>query len=118
MGNDIGKMDRRDYENYTALYRAMMEYLHAPDLLIYLKADVDTLKKQIARRGRPFEMAISTEYLEQLNRLYDDWIARYAGGPLIVIESDVMDFVHDAGAQEQLCARIKALADSQIDLGL
>ena len=88
-------MDDRDYTNYTALYHVMMEYLRAPDLMIYLRASVDTLKKQISKRGRSYEQSIKREYLEQLNRHYESWINNYKLGPLLVIESDDLDFVHD-----------------------
>ena len=91
---EIRKMDSRDYENYVSLFHVMMEYLKPPDLMIYLKASVDTLMKQIARRGRSFEQSIQRSYLEQLNRHYEDWIARYLIGPLLVVPSDNLDFVH------------------------
>jgi len=90
---EIGNMEKRDYENYVALYEVMTEYLRPPDLLIYLRAGVDTLVRQIALRGRDFEQSIRREYLEQLNRHYESWIARYTKGPLLVIESDGVDFV-------------------------
>ncbi len=91
---EIGNMEERDYKNYVALYNVMTEYLRPPDLLIYLRAHVDTLLKQIALRGRDFEQSIKREYLEQLNRHYEGWIARYAIGPLLVVESDSLDFVN------------------------
>ena len=91
---EIGKMDRRDYENYVSLYGVMTEYLRAPDLLIYLRANVDTLAHQIALRGRDFEKSISREYLQQLNAHYENWITRYRRGPLLVVESDHLDFVN------------------------
>ncbi len=91
---DIGKMDQRDYENYVSLFHVMMEYLKPPDLMIYLKASVDTLVRQISRRGRSFEQGIQKSYLEQLNRLYTDWIDHYSLGPLLVIPSDNLDFVN------------------------
>ena len=50
--HEIGNMDNRDYDNYVALYHVMTEYLRPPDLMIYLRASVDTLKKQILKRGR------------------------------------------------------------------
>ena len=50
----IGKMDDRDYTNYVELYRVMMQYLRPPDLLIFLDARIETLVKQIARRGREY----------------------------------------------------------------
>jgi hypothetical protein len=92
--HQIGRMDPRDYRNYVALYEVMTEYLHSPDLLIYLRARVDTLLKQIALRGRDFEQSISREYLEQLNRHYESWIRRYRRGPLLVVPSDKLDFVN------------------------
>lgn len=91
---EIGKMERRDYENYVALYEVMTEYLRPPDLLIYLRANTDTLVRQIARRGRDFEQSIKREYLAQLNAHYESWIARYALGPVLVVESDTLDFVN------------------------
>jgi deoxyadenosine/deoxycytidine kinase len=91
---EIGNMEKRDFENYVALYEVMTEYLHSPDLLIYLRANVDTLMRQIARRGRDFEQGIPREYLEQLNRHYESWIQRYHRGPLLIVESDALDFVN------------------------
>jgi deoxyadenosine/deoxycytidine kinase len=91
---EIGKMEQRDYDNYTSLFHVMMEYLKPPDLMIYLQASVETLAKQIARRGRSFEQSIQRSYLEQLNRLYEEWIAGYRAGPLLVIPSDDLDFVN------------------------
>jgi deoxyadenosine/deoxycytidine kinase len=93
--HEIDNMDNRDYNNYVALYHVMMEYLQPPDLMIYLRASVDTLKAQIARRGRSYEQSISREYLEQLNRHYESWISHYKLGSLLVIESDNLDFVHN-----------------------
>ena len=92
---EIGKMEERDYNNYVALYNVMTEYLRSPDLLIYLRANVDTLLHQISSRGRDFERSIQREYLEQLNRHYESWIGRYNRGKLLVVESDSLDFVNN-----------------------
>jgi deoxyadenosine/deoxycytidine kinase len=91
---EIGNMEERDYRNYVALYEVMTEYLHPPDLLVYLRANVDTLLHQISHRGRDFEKSIKREYLEQLNRHYESWIARYTKGKLLIVESDGLDFVN------------------------
>jgi len=91
---EIGNMEERDYRNYVALYEVMTGYLRAPDLLIYLRASVDTLMRQISLRGRDFEQSIRREYLEQLNRHYEAWIQRYALGKVLVVESDTLDFVN------------------------
>ncbi|MDX9758938.1 MAG: deoxynucleoside kinase [Bacteroidota bacterium] len=102
----IGRMDDRDYENYRALYEAMTAYLQPPQLLIYLRAGIPTLQRQIRLRGRDFEQNIEVSYLEQLNALYEEWIGRYSLGPLLVIDSDETDFVHDMQKQEDVLYRI------------
>lgn len=102
----IGRMDDRDYANYRALYGAMTSYLRPPDLMIYLRAGIPTLQRQIRLRGRDFEQGIEAAYLEQLNVLYEDWIRRYSLGPLLVIDSDKTDFVHDTQKQEELLYQI------------
>ncbi|HEV8539197.1 MAG TPA: deoxynucleoside kinase [Bacteroidota bacterium] len=93
----IGKMDKRDYTNYVELYKVMTQYLKPPDLLIFLDARIETLLKQISRRGRDYEQSIPREYLEQLSAHYKDWISNYRQGPLLVVPSDEVDFVHERG---------------------
>lgn len=109
---EIGKMERRDYENYVSLFHVMMEYLKPPDLMIYLRSSVTTLVKQIARRGRSFEQGIQQSYLEQLNRLYEDWITHYDRGPLLVVESDEMDFVHNPDDLKRMVGLIQDTLES------
>ena len=104
---EIGNMEERDYRNYVALYQVMTEYLRPPDLLIYLRANVDTLVKQISLRGRDFEQSIRREYLEQLNVHYEAWIKRYAQGPVLVVESDSLDFVNKAADLQAVVRMVK-----------
>lgn len=106
----IGMMDDRDYRNYRALYEVMTSYLKPPDLIVYLRCTVDTLIEQIRLRGRDFEQNISREYLQQLNVLYEQWIQSYSLGPLLVIDTDELDFVHDRQKQEELLYRIDKAA--------
>ncbi|MGB9773495.1 MAG: deoxynucleoside kinase [Bacteroidota bacterium] len=105
---EIGMMDERDYRNYVELFNIMTEYLKPPTLLIYLRASVDTLLEQIARRGRSFEQGIRREYLEQLNRHYESWIQRYSLGPILVIESDSIDFVNHKADFEHVVEVVKS----------
>jgi hypothetical protein len=104
---DIGKMTERDYTNYVSLFHVMMEYLKPPDLMIYLRANVDTLMKQISKRGRDFEQGIQRSYLETLNTLYEDWINRYKLGPLLIIESDNLDFVNNKRDLDYILTNVK-----------
>lgn len=91
---EMGRMTERDYTTYVSLFHVMMTYLKPPDLMIYLRASVDTLERQIGKRGRDFEKGIERAYLERLNGHYEDWIRRYTIGPLLIIPSDDLDFVH------------------------
>lgn len=91
---EMGRMTERDYTTYVSLFHVMMTYLKPPDLMIYLRASVDTLERQIGKRGREFEKGIERAYLERLNGHYEDWIRRYTIGPLLIIPSDDLDFVH------------------------
>jgi hypothetical protein len=104
---EIGKMDERDYQNYVALYAVMTEYLRPPDVLIYLRANIDTLLRQISLRGRDFEKAIQREYLEQLNRHYESWIGRYSRGKLLIVESDSLDFVNNKQDLETIVRMVR-----------
>ncbi|MDZ7720892.1 MAG: deoxynucleoside kinase [Balneolaceae bacterium] len=92
--HEMGLMSDRDFKNYCALFDEMEHYLQAPDLLIYLRAEVPTLVRQIQQRGRDYENTIRIEYLERLNRLYEDWIDRYDQEKLI-IDTDNLDFVNN-----------------------
>jgi deoxyadenosine/deoxycytidine kinase len=92
--HEMNLMSDRDFENYEALFNEMSFYLRPPDLLIYLRAQVPTLVKQIQLRGRDYENTIRIEYLERLNNLYEDWISRYPHEKLI-IDTDDLDFVNN-----------------------
>lgn len=105
---EIGKMDERDYRNYVELYRVMTEYLTPPGLLVFLDARIDTLQKQIAKRGRGYEQGIPREYLEQLDRHYKTWISNYTIGPLLIVPSDEVDFVHEKGDFNRVLMLIQA----------
>lgn len=92
--HQMGLMSDRDYKNYSSLFEVMSSYLQAPDLLIYLRAEVPTLVRQIQKRGREYESSIRIEYLERLNTLYEEWIESYDKEKLI-IDTDDLDFVNN-----------------------
>ena len=92
--HEMNLMSDRDFNNYEALFHEMSHYLRPPDLLIYLRAQVPTLVRQIQQRGRDYENTIRIDYLERLNRLYEDWIDRYPNEKLI-IDTDDLDFVNN-----------------------
>ena len=88
-----GHINDRDYNAYNELYLVLTEFLPPPDLVIYLRASVDTINNRIKLRGRDFEQKISTSYLERLDKLYEDWIARFNLCPVLTVPADNLNFV-------------------------
>ena len=93
--HDMGLLMTRDYENYLTVFNLMNSFVQAPDLLIYLRASIPTLVRQIQLRGREYESSISIEYLSRLNEKYEEWIKSYKEGNLLIIDVDNLDFVNN-----------------------
>ena len=106
--NEMNLLSDRDYSNYTSLFNLMKSFVSAPDLLIYLKADISTLTKQIAKRGREYEAGISIDYLMRLNKKYEAWIDSYKEGKLLVIDVNNLDFVEKKEDFGYILERIEA----------
>ncbi len=90
-------LTERDYQNYQSLFSSMIAHVKAPDLLIYLKADIPKLVGQIEKRGRSYETAMRIDYLKNLNTHYEEWIAGYKEGKLLIIDVNNLDFVENPG---------------------
>jgi len=91
----MGLMTSRDFENYANLFELMASFVKPPDLLIYLRASVPTLVKQIQARGRAYESSIRIDYLTRLNERYEAWISGYTQGKLLIIDTDDLDFTEN-----------------------
>lgn len=85
-------MSKRDFENYFSLFQLMNSLVEPPDLMIYLKASVPTLVRQIQKRGRDYENTISIDYLANLNERYNSWVESYNYGKILIIDVDKLDF--------------------------
>jgi deoxyadenosine/deoxycytidine kinase len=92
---DMGNMDDRDFETYMELFEQMMQIVRLPELMIYLRASVPHLVGNIQKRGRDYEQSMQLEYLENLNRRYDDFIYHKYKGRVLSIDVDQMDFLHN-----------------------
>ena len=91
----MGNLSDRDYETYMELFEQMMEVVSYPDLMIYLRASVPHLVGNIQKRGRDYEQQMQLEYLENLNRRYDDFIQNKYKGRVMIIDKDPLDFEHN-----------------------
>ncbi len=85
-------MTTRDFENYQSLFELMATFIQPPDLLIYLRADVPTLVRNIQKRGRDYEASIRLDYLKSLNDRYENWINNYTAGKLLIFDVDNINF--------------------------
>lgn len=103
-----------EWDTYQDLYHTLVSILPPPDLVIYIRASVPTLKARIAKRGRDFEANISTQYLEGLNALYEEWIQNFTLAPILTIPGDRLDFVEDSHDLAQIvCTVRERLKDKQ-----
>ena len=106
--HQMGLMSGRDFSTYMKLFDISTNLIPKPDLLIYLKSSIPTLVSQIRKRGREYEQNIDVEYLERLNKKYEDWIASY-DGDIYIITKDNEDFVADASVLDALYERLDAI---------
>jgi deoxyadenosine/deoxycytidine kinase len=88
-----GSLSDRDYQTYRSLYQSLVEFLPPPDLVIYLRASVDTLLRRITLRNRDYERSISADYLDKVNQLYNEWIASFTLCPVLTVPADQLDYV-------------------------
>ena len=103
---DMGNLTQRDYDTYMELFTQMLELVRLPDLMIYLRASVPHLVGNIQKRGREYEQTIQLEYLENLNRRYEDFITKCYKGRVMIIDKDPLDFEHNPQDFAQVVDRI------------
>ncbi len=106
--HDMGLMSTRDFSNYSNLFALMSSLIQPPDLLIYLRATVPTLVKQIQKRGRDYEKSIRIDYLQRLNERYEAWIESYKLGNLLIVEVDNLNFSDNPADLSSIINKIDA----------
>ena len=107
---NMGNMDERDYDTYMGLFDSMMQVIKMPELMVYLRASVPHLVKNIQKRGRDYEQQMPIDYLQGINNLYDEFIYKKYKGKVLVIEVDNLDFEHNPREFGEIVDRI----DSQL----
>lgn len=100
---NLGDNDLRVYEK---LYPVLEQDVSKPDLVIYMQASIQVLLERIQRRGRDYEKSIDPAYLERLGDAYSYYFFHYRETPLLVVNTDDIDFVHNAVDLEALIDQI------------
>jgi len=103
-----GHLKERDWRTYLDLFQSVSPALRKPDLLIYLRASLPTLRERIKKRGRPFEQNLPDRYLLGLNALYEELIASWNLSPVYVVEADRIDFVEKEEDRQTLLAALRS----------
>ena len=97
-------------ERELALYDRLVGWLELevmpPDVVVYLQAHPETLMRRIARRGRPYEKDMDANYIKQLNEAYNYFFFHYVQAPLLVVNTNAIDFVNNPDDFEDLMRRI------------
>jgi deoxyadenosine/deoxycytidine kinase len=111
--HDMKRMDDRDWDTYWSFYESILDAIRPPDLMIYLRCSMRTLRKRIRMRGREMEKEIPLAYLKRLDRLYENWIASYEMSDVLILETDNLDYIHDVVHRLDVMERIEAVLPAE-----
>ena len=99
-------LDDAELRVYDRLYALLAESIPKPDLVVYLQGDPDILLKRIKARGRLFEKGLSPEYLRDVIEAYNYYFYHYRDTPLLVVNTNEIDFVHRTDDFDDLLVQI------------
>ena len=88
-------LNEKEMQLYDTVANLLERNVIKPDLVIYLQADTDFLMENIAKRGRRMEKNITWEYIDALNQVYTEYFFRYQETPLVIINTNNIDFVNN-----------------------
>jgi len=94
---------------YDKLYSLLSESVPRPDLIVYLQAPTEVLLKRVKARGRPEENQLSEEYLAEVNRAYNHYFFHYTQTPLLVVNTEGVDFARSEEDVADLLKQIRTM---------
>ncbi len=106
-------LDAEEFKLYEQIYSHVVENMTAdaprPDLVVYLQAPVEVLRKRIQERGRHFERTLGADYLQKLSESYMRFFHNYNDAPLLIVNATELDFAHNDDDYRLLLAQIKSI---------
>lgn len=111
---DMRRMDKRDWETYWGFYQTILKAIKPPDLMIYLRCSMRTLRKRIRLRGRKMEQDVPLSYLKRLDRLYEAWVDSYTMSEILVLETDKLDYINDLIHRLDVMERIEMMLPPEL----
>ncbi len=100
-------LDDKELSLYDTVANLLERNVLKPDVVIYLQADTQTLMRNIAQRGRNFETNMSFEYLDALSQVYTEYFFKYQETPLIIINTNNIDFVNNSDDLDEVIKYIR-----------
>lgn len=104
-------LNDKELSLYNSLANLLEKNLSYPDLVIFLQSGTDRLLSNISQRGRVYEQDIDWEYLNSLNQIYNEYFFRYDKSPLLIINTNDIDFVNNDSDLEQIMEFIRTPGD-------
>jgi deoxyadenosine/deoxycytidine kinase len=102
-------LDDAEYQLYRRIYEHVKPQAPVPDLVIYLQASVNTLIARVKKRGNPIETGIDEDYMRRLSEAYTRYFYDYTDSPLLIINSEHLNFVDTPAHLDLLIERIDAM---------
>ena len=100
-------LDDKEMSLYNAVARILEKNVASPDMVIFLQSDTDRLMENIKLRGREYEKLIDWKYIDALNQLYNEFFFRYDSSPLLIINTNDIDFVNNKHDLEEIIQFIR-----------
>lgn len=98
-----------EFKLYQNIYESLAPQAPTPDLVIYLQASTDTLVERVQRRGRNYERSLSDDYLSRLGNSYGEFFYQYEDAPLMMVNSENLNFVDNDADFRLLLERIEGM---------
>src|SRR3984893_6190965 len=100
-------LDNEELKLYEKYFDMLAPALPAPDLVIYLHAKPEVLRKRVSKKGDPAEKKISSEYLQAVADAYGHFFFRYSASNLLVVDTTEIDFVERNQDLQELLRRVR-----------
>ncbi len=99
-------LDKEEFKLYEQVYAHVTLDAPQPDLVVYLQAPVEVLRRRISERGRGFEKNMDTDYLQRLSESYMQFFHNYSQAPLLIVNATEIDFAHNQRDYEMLLEQV------------
>ena len=101
-------LNDQELETYNRYYNCFREQLPTPDLVIYLQASPEVLKKRLKKKNAAGEKAINEDYLEEVVKAYEHFFFHYTSSDLLIVNTSEIDFVERNEDLQQLLRKVSA----------